>query len=798
MREDRGFASDATLAALEFPAFLKVVAARAATDAGREALLALRPATDRPSLDRALGGAREVEQLLARGTLVETFEEPILPILDRLERDPANIAGSELGPIRLLLRALAGIAERVRSVDPPCPELGARLSELPDLSDLVRGIEKTLDERGGVREEASPKLAAAAKRARRLRQSLYRRLEGLARRHSEHMAEETIPLHDGRLLLLLRSGSKGRMAGLVHGRSATAKSFYFEPLEAVEPNNELQEALSEQDEEKRRIFKALMDEIYSARRDLLAHLEALAEIDLRQAAARWGQRIDSRLMPVGEGQALRLLEARHPLLEPRLADDRLSALGQKGHTEPIVPLSLELGGEGRVMVVTGPNAGGKTVALKTLGLLVAAAHCALPVSAASGSRIPRFERLIATVGDEQDLLADRSTFSGRLVRLQEAWEEASASSLVLLDELGSGTDPEEGAALSIALLERLVESGALAVVTSHLTPLAAAALERPGATCAAMEFDSKTGKPTFELLPGAPGSSEAVALGRRLGLAEEWLRRAEELLGPGHRRLQGLLREAESLRESLTARLTELRDAREALESDRRAATNEREQAESERRDLAKKTRSELRRFKSEVSDRLNRELRAMREELEAGRRKGLVGEAVERLFEKSPAPAETAHEPETGGTIEVGRWVRHLGLGWEGEVRKVDGKRVEVIVRGKRVRCRFEELEPLEDKALAPAASIGGSGTDTATEATPELHLLGRRVEEALEEIDVYLDRALLSSSPDVRIVHGHGTGRLKKAVRRHLDRHPAVASWRPGGDREGGDGATVVTLAE
>ncbi|MDH3743857.1 MAG: hypothetical protein OES47_02010, partial [Acidobacteriota bacterium] len=324
MRDESRFASAATLTALEFPAFLNVVAAGSATDAGRRALLDLRPATDRASLDQDLRRAREVEQLLEKGALVEAFEEPVLPVLERLERDPANLAGAELAPIRYLLRASAGISEQVRSADPSCPELDAWLTELPDLSDLARGIERTLDERGSVREEASPRLATAAKRARRLRQGLYRRLEDLARRHSEHMAEETIPLHEGRLLLLLRSGSKGRMPGLVHGRSATAKSLYFEPLEAVEPNNELQEALAEQEEERRRIFKALVDEIYSARKDLVAHVEVLAEVDLRQAAVRWGQRIDCRLMPVGEGRALRLVGARHPLLEPRLADDRLA------------------------------------------------------------------------------------------------------------------------------------------------------------------------------------------------------------------------------------------------------------------------------------------------------------------------------------------------------------------------------------------------------------------------------------------------------------------------------------------
>ncbi len=793
-------ASDATLAALEFPALLKVIAAGAVTDAGRRAVLALEPTGDPSSLGGASARAQEVERLLQAGALVEAYDEPILPVLARLARDRGNLTGTELAPLRFLLSTSAGIRERLENAELACPALTAQWTPLADLSGLAARIEQTLDERGRVREDASPRLAAAAKRSRKLRQSLYRRLEELVRRHGEHLAEETIPLHDGRLLLLLRSGAKGRLPGLVHGRSATGKSFYFEPLEAVDANNELQEALDEAEQEKRRLLKALIDEIYEALPDLESHLEAIAEIDLRQAGARWGERIDAVQVLVGDDARIALAAARHPLLEPRLAEARMTALGQSGHTDPVVPLSVELDGERRVMVITGPNAGGKTVALKTVGLLVLAAHCGLPVPAAKGSRIPRFDRVLAAVGDEQDLLADRSTFSGRLVRLKKAWEEAAPGSLVLLDELGSGTDPEEGSALSIALLERLVESGALGIVTSHLTPLAAAALELEGATCAAMEFDSATGRPTFELLPGAPGSSEAVALARRLGLPEAWLRRAEELLGPGHRRLQGLLREVEALRESLAGKLSRLRRSQDELDGLRESIETERASLETERRELAEKTRAEVKHFKKEVGDRLTVELRKMREAMDAGRKKGLVGEAVERLFTESPESASAAGE-EAGQEMEVGRTVRHTGLGWEGSVQKIDGRKVEVAVRGKRIRCRLDELEVVE--ARSPAGGAGGvvarAEIAAAGDSVPaELHLLGRRVEEALEEIDAYLDRALLTSASEARIVHGHGTGRLKKAVRRHLDSHPAVESWRPGGAREGGDGATVVVLVD
>jgi DNA mismatch repair protein MutS2 len=390
----------------------------------------------------------------------------------------------------------------------------------------------------------------------------------------------------------------------------------------------------------------------------------------------------------------------------------------------------------------------------------------------------------------------------------------------LIDELGSGTDPEEGSALGVSFLEGIVERGSLAVITTHLTQVAAAALEMPGATCAAMEFDPASGQPTYHLLPGPPGGSEALALARRLGLPAAWLDRAEARLGRQHRDLQRLLAEVEEVRRELAAERD--RTAAAAADAEKLAARLATQEAAlvEERRRVGQRLAAELDAFRRQTLERLREEGERMRGEIEAGRRKGVEAAAVERLFEAAPevAPPEPARQAE--GELAAGATVRHRLLGWEGTLEKLDRGRAEVSVRGKRLQCKPEELTlvaaaegarssasppaaaPPAPAASAPAAAAGRrratfeADDAAAAESPAELNLIGVRVEPALDRLDDYLDRALLASRAEVRVVHGHGSGRLRQAVREHLRGHPAVAGHRPGEANEGGNGATVVTL--
>ncbi len=801
--------SSATLQALELPNLLAVVASLAATDLGRERLLALAPLVDLAAWDEERVRFEETQRLLLDGAVVESVEDALHELLLRLRTGRPPVSGLDLLRLASLLRSTRTAAERIQAADPALPRLAALAQRLPPLRELESRIERTLDRRGEVREDASPELVALRRTIRGVRERLYKQLQTSLGDLKDYLSEDTIPLRNNRLVLVLQAGARGQAQGLVHGRSATGKSYYFEPLDAVEPNNTLQQALEDEEAERRRILAELLEAVRAELDAVEHHGEFLGTLDFLQGKCRFADKCGGVLAErAGDGE-LRLIGARHPLLDPRLAPLRAEALGQPGHTGAIVPLDVALGthaGGARILVVTGPNAGGKTVSLKTVGLLTLAHQCALPIPAAPGTRIPLLERLVATVGDEQDLLADRSTFSGRLLRLREAWEAAGPRSMILLDELGSGTDPEEGAALSSALLEGLVRAGCLGVITTHLARVAATALDLEGSACAAMEFAPATGQPTFHLVPGPPGGSEALALARRLGLPRAWLDRAEALLGPEHRDLRRLLAEVERARDEMAMARETLATEASDLAKIRGRLDRERAALEAERLTTGARLKAELERFRRETQQRLRGEVERMQAALQEGKRRNVAGEAVARLFADAPTLAVEA-EP-AGGELVIGGEVKHRTLAWRGVLEKLENGRAEVLARGKRLRCDADDLVPVGPAPAAeraarsaerprPAASRGESGDLGDQPSVPqELNLIGARVEAALEALDNYLDRALLSSRREVRIIHGHGSGRLRDAVRSHLRKHHGVADQRPGADNEGGNGATVVTL--
>ena len=790
--------STATQNALEFPSLKALLGQLAACDLGRERISGLAPFPHEETLRLHRRRYDEARRLVAERPLVQHRDQPFLPRLAALESGGLGLDGKDLVELAALLEITADAMHRIRGVDPPCPHLLEVVEVLPDFSELRRRLKKTFDARGQIREDASPKLAELRSNSRRVRSRLYEQLRSSVEELKDNLSEDTIPMRGGRLVLMLQAGSKGRSPGLIHGRSSSGRSFYFEPLGVVDDNNQLQQLSEEEDAERRRILREIID-IFRNRLDELVQLvDWVALLDLLQASVRFAEKAGGCMADLAVRHELVVKAGRHPLLDPRLAPLREEALGAPGHRDPIIPLDITLSKTQRALVITGPNAGGKTVALKTLGLLALANQCGLPIPAAAGSRLPFLQAIVATVGDDQDLLADRSTFSGRLIRLAEAWEAAGPDSLVLLDELGSGTDPEEGAALSTAILEGFLERQSLLLITTHLGQVAAAALESEGAFCGAMLFDSESGSPTYRLLPGPPGGSEALALARRLGLPTGWIERAEELLGSEHRDLRRLLAELEANRNELARTQTQLDQELADAELLRERMAKQEAAMVEERKTLGRTLETRLQEFRDETQRKLRDEIERLRSEVKKGRRKGLAHAATERLFEE--APVFVPEEESTEGPIEVGGAVKHRVLGWEGTLDKLDRGRAQVTVHGKMLSCREEDLRPAKKGSTASKPKpkprrLTTSDSDLES-SVRELMLVGRRVEPALEELDRFLDQALLGSFDEVRIVHGFGTGRLRSAVREWLRGHPAVRSQRPGKKNEGGDGATVVAL--
>lgn len=716
-----------------------------------------------------------------------------LPPLKELRRALA-LERADLEPedARLLAIALVQVERAAsRLIDSELETPTARQArELPDVSAWTRRTLESLDEHGQVLDDATPKLRSLLASFRSQRSKLSRELSSYARRQPDAV-DETVSTRDGRLTVLLRATSEEAARGIRHGTSGSGQSVYVEPLEVVESNNRLHQNTIEIDAERRRIVTEILDFIAHHQPQMEQLLDWLATVDGVEALGRWRERIAGVWAEAGE--AFELVGFRHPLLDALLEAARRS-LFDTTHRGDAEPLFVELSDDLRLLVITGPNAGGKTVAIKSLGLAALLNQCGVPLPAERAT-LPLFDHFEALIGDDQDLMAARSTFSGRLERLRNAWQRAGPGSLIAIDELGSGTDPEEGSALAVALLEELADRRATTVVTTHLLTIAAFAAEHPKGAAAAMAFED--GVPTFRLVPGTPGESHALDLARRMELPEAWLERARQLLGTERASLTRLMADLEDQRSRQRRDRDRLQRLLEEAEVDRTRAAEERAELERRKKKMAVELRRRQDEFERRALKRIDQRLADLKSELE--RADGLPKEAERGKILK----AARAERPEAlddlardSGEVEswrVGDRVEHRLLSWSGSVLATRENKVQVGARGKKIWVDADELTRSKQQ---PRAQVS---TNRDQEQPPtELKLLGFTVEDALETLDDFLLTAYASDLSRVRIVHGHGTGRLRQAVRDFVGAHALVASAEPAPPDQGGNGATIVILAD
>ncbi len=775
-----------TLQAIEFPRALGFLAERCLSASGRAAAEALRPSAGPAAVRVLQEETGEALGLLGEGTRLplSPFADPA-PWLEDLRRRGGALEGERFLEILNLLAVAADLARFLGERAGRLPRLGARMEGADLLRPLAARIRRVLDERGEVRDEASAELARARSQMRSLRGEIRRLLDRLMAEHAGAIQEALIVQRRERYVVPARTTFRRFFEGVVQDRSGSGETLFVEPLPAVPLNNALAEAREAERAEVERLLRELTAEALASREALEDLAARLAGLDLVAAKARLG--LDWRGARAGESPEGRVLlrGARHPLL----------AMGA-GAVAPgdVVPIDLALGGPVRQVVVTGPNTGGKTVALKTVGLCVALNQCGLPVPAEEGSELPAVRRLFADIGDEQDLRQNLSTFSGHMARIAAPVREAAAGDLLLLDELGTGTDPAEGSAVGVAVLEHLARSGALAVVTTHHDALKHYAYASPAAENAAVEFDPETLAPTYRLRMGASGPSNAMVVAERMGLPEGVLERARALLREGPVRMDRLmarLAEQEArLKEqegSLAARRAELHAAEAAFE-------RERSEAEAGRREEAARFLKELRR----EADALLAELRAA-EEAESAKRvaRERIRELAGRAEEALPAPAAPG-EAEAPAAFGVGDRVRLRAVGRAGVVRALHGGgALTVEVEGKALRLSSHAVEPAGAGAGAAPPKVVLTHEAGVRDFSPELHLRGVRAAEALDRLEKYLDDAAVLGVSAVRIVHGKGSGALAKAIAERLGEHPLVARFGPARPEQGDWGVTEVELA-
>ncbi|HSN55351.1 MAG TPA: Smr/MutS family protein, partial [Candidatus Sulfomarinibacteraceae bacterium] len=783
---------------LEFDKVLQLVAAHARTRLGR---LLVSAYADLPSFDRAVASAdfnaAVAEAVNRDGPLSFDGVDAAAPWLEPGAPSPSEPA--DFLDLLALARGTASVRRRLAALGDELAVLRAVADELPDTSTLVAEVSPLLGRDGRIPDDASPELARLRRASARHRQELLQVLEGVRREHREAVTDAPVTVRRDRYCLPVRSGGRSQVPGLLLDTSSSGATAFIEPFAAVELNNALAEAASRERHEIQRILRDIGAAFAAAAPDLAAGLEVLARLDAAQAAVLFGRRAGGRIVRPGDGESLRLLEARHPLLDDRLRELRIEVFGdgeRRREARPAVPLDFALPDGVRTLVVSGPNAGGKTVVLKTIGLMVLMAYHGIPLPVAVGTTIPSFDGLWCHIGDEQDVTADLSTFSGAMAATARLLAEAGDRSLVLYDELGAGTDPLEGAALGCALLEELTGRGALTVATTHLASVAMAASAASGQDNAAMEYDEASEAPTYRLVVGRPGRSRALEIARRMGIPGPVLGRAEELLGGDHLELDRWLRRLEALEQDLIEERAAIAGREAALAGLRRDAEAELARLEAERARVPVELAEERDRLRRRAKQQLDRAVAALEEATRdlkpLGRRavQKLRDEALD-LEQRQPAGSSDATAPPEPGTR-----VRLAGLGGEGEVAEVRGSQVSVVVGSTRLWVPASEVEVLGGPARTPPRRP--VCVEVADAAPRELMLLGMDSERARDEVEKALDQAFAAGQRVLRIVHGHGTGTLRRMVAEVCREHPAVRSFRhPPGSR-GGTGATEVELEE
>ncbi len=803
--------------ALEWGRLLELVAAFVHSKVTREWLLAMRPSRDSSWIDQQHGLVGEMRLLLAQGVspaLGGLFDPTLLT-------DKARIQGALLEPeeMRDLLFLVDNITTWQALIERPPEAVAAQLpglqamSQLPagaQLAQLARSLRSRLNPDGSLSDDASPELRRVRREIERQQRTIEESLRSTLRRLSEggSTQEELITIRGERFVIPVKSEHKRRIPGVVHGASSSGQTVYLEPLETIEQNNELVRLIEDEQAETRRIFLAMTAEIGLQGHAIAQGAAILAQLDGLQARGRFAADFDC-IRPRFAGPSEPLLElkqARHPLLEKRLRNQQAS----------VVPLTLALNDGQRQLIISGPNTGGKSVALKTTGLLAMMAQAGIPVPAAEAV-FPLCNAFLADIGDAQSIEQNLSTFSAHITHLQRISQLADSSSLVLLDELGSATDPEEGAALAVAIAGYFLERRAWCLISTHHTALKLYAAKRPGVLNASVGFDEHTLAPTFELRLGVPGASAGINIAQRLGLDSKMI---EDARAQQNTQTQDIAHFLDQLHSQLDAVARE----REALRRREQEVAREKSRLESEGlkewrakvRDLESQLQSLLKDFTYQMRETVRAiDDRAAQQKLskEAERRMAKLRREFSEQFnsvvvaQHSGADrGDSNAQPHLIRHVSVGDTVKLKSLGKTGVVqRQVDGNAFEVAIGPMKMRVAREDIAEViaarEPRAVSPLEAARGRGV-TVSIAHPEdtvrseLNVIGRTVEEATGEVEQYLDRAFLAGLPRVRIVHGMGMGVLRKALRALLERHPHVALVGEASPSEGGAGATVVDL--
>ena len=783
----------------------------AITPTGQDRLNALEPSIDRDDIRKAQQGTSEGTRFLA--------DHPGFPlrapsdletILEALGVEGRALEAARLRGLADYLESVEQSRAIVRRLAEGFPLLRALVERVASFSGEVADVRRKIDPGGDVVDDASPALAGIRDRLRKHRAKLRTTLDGFLRGRdtAKYLQDQVVTDRNGRYVLVVRAEHRSAIPGIVHGASASGASLYLEPLGTVEINNDIV-ALEEQEaEEVRRILLALTEAFRERPDDLDRTVDVATELDVIQARARYSLSIGAIEPTISTDGGFELKGARHPLLR----------------APSVVPVDIVLTPPVHVLVITGPNTGGKTVALKTAGLLAAMAQAGLHIPVEEGSRLPVFRSIFADIGDEQSISASLSTFSAHIANVVSMDRDLALPALVLLDEVGAGTDPVEGGALGIAVIDHFRARGAHLIATTHFDSLKSYASTTAGVTGAAFGFNPATFAPTYKIVYGSPGRSLAIEIAARLGMpaaviaaARENLTEPEKQLAEHLARIDNDLRALEQDRNALAQERVTIYESERKLRA-REDAVRDRE--DKLRRRLDAKVDDHLRDARNEIDaviEDLKSKAAALSEQagvrLKSGERLRAVGvstgdmgavkgdarAALDQIAQrvKGTEPAPSLPGADTAGTIEIGSRVAVGALGLEGVVLELHGKHAEVDVRGKRLRAALRDLRIIEGRTAPPRVNVNLDLQPRQGSLT-ELNVIGSTVDEALARLEKFLDESTVTDLRELRIVHGHGTGQLRRAVATFLKNHPLVERYETAPQNQGGGGATIAYLKD
>ncbi|MCL5023757.1 MAG: endonuclease MutS2 [Nitrospirae bacterium] len=785
--------TDGALKLLEFPKLLRIISSFSHSDASRKAVLGILPLSRPEEIRERLAQVEEIRRISAEGSPLRLSEfSDILPLLVKVRPEGSVLETKELSAFTPFLAVLSEISLQLEEREdlPYLKELSLPLTGFPVILAL---LEKSLDSEGNILDSASPLLSELRARVRRSESRIAKRLEEMTRdeRVAVFLQDTFVTQRSGRWVIPVRMDAKGQVPGVVHDVSRSGETAFVEPLAIIGLSNELENLLAEQKAEEMRILRDICARIRAAADELGAQFRIIMHLDLLNSVACFADQLRMQSPQIDDSGVVRLVNARHPLL--------FLTYRKNERKEDIVPLDVALGGDNTVMVITGSNAGGKTIAIKTIGLLQLMALSGIPVPADSSSRFPLIRELLIDMGDEQSIENSLSTFSAHISNISGILRKAGPDTIVLIDELGTGTDPEEGAALACAVLKELKARGALLFATTHLTDIKGFVHRTAGMINASMEFDEKTLSPLFRLRMGEPGQSHALEIAKRYGLPAGIIESAKGLLGGIRVEFDNLIADLNAKRAEYEKALKELSQERGRIEEKGRLLEERSREAERREKEILAKAYGEA----SEIIVDTKRRMHAFLDELKKkGREK-----SREVIREADSVLRETDRKLRECDASDAG--VRPLDAVKEGDmvfVRSIgyDASVIEVDKKHNRLRVRSGGIEieiPASDAGVRKGISVEARENASLEErrdatVSSRITLIGLRVDEALSRLEPFLNHASLAGLQEVTIIHGFGSGILARAVREHLEGHPLVRTFRKGERQEGAAGVTIATL--